>query len=404
MKILQVNCVYGQGSTGKITRDIHNALQKQNVESYVCYGRGANTEDRNVFRVASDSMSKIRKAIASVNGMPYRFTKLTNRILEKKITELQPDIVHLQCINGYFVDIYRLLCFLKEKNIPTVLTLHAEFMHTGGCGYAQECNQWVDGCQKCSRLKTGLGVIGLDRVKKNYHLMQQAFAGFENLIIVGVSDWICHRAQKSSITANACIVTIHNGIDTTKTFYPRDAQSIREKYGIPSEKKVVLTVVHSLTSEVKGGKTIISLARNSTDDNTIFIIVGADQVIENKPSNLILIPYTNGQDELAQIYSLADVFVIASKVDNYPTVCLEANCCGTPVVGFDVGGVAETIYPGMGQVVPYADIEALKKCIQKWACKKKDISRQTIFAALYENSKERMCADYVKLYKDILQK
>jgi glycosyltransferase involved in cell wall biosynthesis len=95
--------------------------------------------------------------------------------------------------------------------------------------------------------------------------------------------------------------------------------------------------------------------------------------------------------------------IMASKMDNYPTVCLEANCCGTPVVGFDVGGVAETIFPGMGEVVPYGNTEQLLERCLHWAEKKKDIPSQTISAVLKENSKERMTAEYISLYCKILE-
>ena len=402
MKVLQINCVYGSGSTGKITRDIHYALQKNGIESYVCYGRGPETKEENVTQVSSNLMSKVRKAVASINGMPYRFTKWTNRKLEKEIARIQPDIVHLQCINGYFTDIYRLLHFMKERKIPTVLSLHGEFMYTGGCGYATDCTQWVEGCKKCGRLRNGLGIVGLDNVKKNYRLMQQAFEGFEDLVIVGVSNWITDRAIRSKITKNAHSMNIYNGIDTAKVFFPREHTQIGEKYGIPEGKKVILTVVPSLLSEEKGGKTIIQIAENHTNEDVVFVIVGANQELENKPKNLILIPYTHGQGELAQIYSLADVFVMASKMDNYPTVCLEANCCGTPVVGFDVGGVAETIFPGMGEVVPYGNTEQLLERCLHWAEKKKDIPSQTISAVLEENSKERMTVEYIALYNKVL--
>ena len=49
-----------------------------------------------------------------------------------------PDIVHLQCINGYFVNIFRLVRWLKRHRIPTLLTLHAEFPYTANCGIAAE--------------------------------------------------------------------------------------------------------------------------------------------------------------------------------------------------------------------------------------------------------------------------
>ena len=398
MRVLQINCVYGQGSTGKITKDIHLALQEAGIESYVCYGRGKDTKDRNVIRTTTDGASRIRKLIAMVDGMPYRSSQLTNRKLEKVIQRLKPDIVHLQCINGFFVDIYLLLKFLKENNYATVITLHAEFMYTGGCGYALNCKQWVDGCRKCGRLRSGLGVVGFDRVKQNYEAMHQAFKQFDNLVVVGVSAWISGRARQSRIMRDCRVITIHNGIETKSVFYPRDTEKVFKKYNLSRDRRIVLSVVPDIESDLKGGKMMMELADTMDRDEFQLVVVGARGLIQDKPENLIVVPYTDSEIELAEIYSVANVFVLGSKMDNYPTVCIEANSCGTPVVGFDVGGVAETIYPGMGEVVPYGDIDSLKKKIDKWSKLKSQIPEDVRNAALKRNSKERMTEDYIKLY------
>lgn len=403
MRILQINCVYGSGSTGKITRDIHFGLLKNGIESFVCYGRGRDTEDKNVIRTASEFMSKVRRMESMIDGMPYRFARWTNKKIESEINRIDPDIVHLQCTNGFFVDIYRLLIFLKEKRVPTIITLHAEFMYTGGCGYAVKCDQWENGCTKCGRLKSGLGVIGLDRVRKNYELMFDAIHGFANLTIVGVSDWISHRALKSRIMRDCKVITIHNGIETQKVFHPQGTQKVKEKYNLDSNRHIILSVVPNLESDLKGGKVMMELARLMDASQYQFVVVGAREEVTVKPDNMVVIPYTESQNELSELYSVADVFVIGSKMDNYPTVCIEANSCGTPVVGFDVGGVSETIYPGMGEVVPYGEMENLIRCINKWSELKHSIQEELIAAVIQRNSKERMVEDYMDLYDRVLE-
>ena len=50
MKVLQVNCVYNNGSTGKIVFDIHNELKQHGFESVVCYGRGRKVTEPNVYK------------------------------------------------------------------------------------------------------------------------------------------------------------------------------------------------------------------------------------------------------------------------------------------------------------------------------------------------------------------
>ncbi|MCF0117892.1 MAG: glycosyltransferase [Bacilli bacterium] len=403
MKVIQINCVYGKGSTGKITADLHNALLENGVDSYVFYGRGIKSTDKNVIKVSRDFGSRVRRLFSSITGEIFAFSVLTNVKMHSMIKKIKPDLVHLQCINGYCFDVYRLISFLKKQNIPTVLTMHAEFMYTGGCGYSLECDQYKKGCVKCPRLKSGLGVYGFDRVKKNYKRMLNAFKNFD-VKVVGVSDWISNRAKESLIMQRNKIITIHNGINTNDVFYPREYYDLYKKYSIPTNKKIVLTVLPNLQSDLKGGPFFLKLAQEMLKrcSNFHFIIIGAKDTNINYCNNLTIISYTENQIELAKFYSMADVFFLGSKMDNYPTVCVEANSCGTPVVGFDVGGVSETIKENLGEVVPYGDIKLVEDKLIFWAERKSIISREIRDKIMAYNSTERMVSDYIFLYKEIL--
>lgn len=153
MKVLQVNCVYKNGSTGKITYDIHRELQTRGIESVVCYGRGEKTDEPGIYKTCGEFYSKINNLFSRFTGVMYGGCFFSTNKLISVIEKERPDIVHLHCINGYFVNIYRLVKWLKKKKIKTVLTLHAEFMHTANCGYALDCDRWKNGCGNCPRLK-----------------------------------------------------------------------------------------------------------------------------------------------------------------------------------------------------------------------------------------------------------
>ena len=56
-----------------------------------------------------------------------------------------------------------------------------------------------------------------------------------------------------------------------------------------------------------------------------------------------MISRTNSAVELAEIYTAADVFLNLTYEDNYPTVNLEAQACGTPVITYDTGGSVESV-------------------------------------------------------------
>lgn len=98
---------------------------------------------------------------------------------------------------------------------------------------------------------------------------------------------------------------------------------------------------------------------NNIEDNKItnskVIVHGAEHIYEAITGykykaderkyiyKIICIARTNTVMELVKIYSAADVFVNPTYEDNYPTVNLEAQACGTPVITYDTGGCKETV-------------------------------------------------------------
>ena len=100
MKVLQVNNVYKKGSTGKITYDIHSELLKQGIESVVCYGRGEKINEPHVYKTCGEVYSKINHLLSEFTGVMYGGCFFSTNKLIKIIKKENPDVVHLQCING----------------------------------------------------------------------------------------------------------------------------------------------------------------------------------------------------------------------------------------------------------------------------------------------------------------
>ena len=214
MKVLQVNVVYRKGSTGKIMADIHEELLRQGHESIVCYGRGEAINEPYVYKTCGELYSKINNAMTRITGVMYGGLSLSTRKLISIIEKEKPDVVHLHCINGYFVNIYKLIAWLKEHKVKTVLTLHAEFMYTANCGSALDCDKWLTGCGNCPRRKQEIRSFWRDGTAISWRRMKKAFEGFNALQIVGCSDWIAERAKSSPILGQIDATRIHNGIRT----------------------------------------------------------------------------------------------------------------------------------------------------------------------------------------------
>ena len=407
MKILQVNCVYKQGSTGKIVYDLHSEFQKNGMESVVCYGRGDIVRDQNVYKTCGELYSKLNNMLSRITGIMYAGCVLSTQKLIKIIKKEKPDIVHLHCINGYFVNIYRIVKYLRVNGIKTVLTLHAEFMFTGGCGYAIECTQWMKplGCgyPKCPRWRTETGSLFVDRTASMWKYMKEAFCGFDNLTVVSVSPWLMNRAQKSVIFSGKKNITIFNGIDT-KIFYPRDVKSKKEKWDL-RDKKILFHVTASFKRDkthIKGGYYILELAKRLKNENVVILVAGGHEDIPDAPDNLIFLGKIYDQKELADYYSIADLTVLTSKRETFSMVTVESLCCGTPIVGFCAGGPESIAIKEYSIFVPHGDIEALYKAVQMELTMGK--SREISEKATKMYSKQKMAQDYKKCYEELLRR
>ena len=177
-----------------------------------------------------------------------------------------------------------------------------------------------------------------DRSKRNFLLKKELFTGIPNLTIVTPSKWLAELVKQSFLNEYPVRV-INNGIDLT-VFKPTES-NFRKKCGLQN-KKIILGVA-SVWSERKGLNDFIKLA-DLIDSDTRIVLVGVNKKQKKHlPKNIVAIEKTNNEKELAEIYTAADVFFNPTYEDNYPTVNLEAQACGTPVVTYDTGGSGESV-------------------------------------------------------------
>ena len=274
-----------------------------------------------------------------------------------------PDIVHLQCINGYFVNIFRLVRWLKRHSVPTLLTLHAEFPYTANCGIAADCEKWRTGCGSCPQLRAQTGSLLFDRTAAAWKRMRDAFAGFSNCTVVSVSPWLRGRAEQAPVLAGLHHVTIGNGVETA-IFHPVAAVDLRRRY-TSARRRLVLHVTASFSPEqgsLKGGWYVLALAKRMPD--VTFAVVGNRDPLQNVPDNVLDIGRLEDQALLAAWYSAADAALLTSRRETFSLVTAESLCCGTPVVGFRAGGPESIAPPSCCEFVEYGDLDALEHALR----------------------------------------
>lgn len=400
LKVLQINNVYGIGSTGKLTKVLHDAIREDGFESVVLYGRGPEVRGPGIKRICGNFYGKANSLLSKVTGMRYGGCVLSTARTINLIKTEAPDVVHLQCINGNFVNIYWLVRWLKKHKIPTVLTLHAEFMYTANCSHAFECERWKTGCGSCPHLYRATKSIFLDRTHRSFQKMETAFTGFEPwLRVVSVSPWVMERATQSPILREKDHEVILNGLDTD-IFYPHVTPKLREQFQ-NGQKAIIFhasPMFRDRDGDIKGGAYVIELARRLRDRATV-IVAGKHELSGPVPENLVLLGEIRDQDLLAQYYTLADCTVLTSKRETFSMVCAESLCCGTPVLGFCAGAPERISLPAYSHFVPQGDMDALEQTVGRFLEEKLPERAKIAREAQKCYDKRHMIEQYEELYR-----
>lgn len=395
MRICHINTC-DNGSTGKIARGIIS--QNCRETDYLFVGKKT-TLLNNVIKIQNKIGNIFHRLISGLFDWDTSGSKYATHKLIKQLKKLKPDIVHLHNLHGYYVNYPMLFNYLKKNKIKTIWTLHDCWSFTGHCAHFiyMCCDKWIEGCYKCPNLSSYPRSLFFDRSKQLYKLKKRLYADMEGLTIVTPSKWLHDLASRSFLRKHN-ILTINNGIDLN-IFKPIE-NNFREKYNL--NKAFIVLGVAFEWGHRKGLDVFINLADN-LDENYQIVLVGTDAEIDRQlPANVISIHKTNNQQELAEIYSAADVFVNPTREDNFPTVNIEALACGIPVITFDTGGSPEIADETCGIVVPCDDVDSLKDNI-KYIRNFKPFSSEQCRKRAEKFDMSDKFMEYINLYSEKLE-
>lgn len=360
MKIVQINSVCGIRSTGRICTDIAEALGQDGHECKIAYGRETVPEkyEKYAVRVGSDFGVKVHAGLSRIFDRSGFYSKKATKKFVKWIKEYDPDIIHLHNLHGYYINIKILFDYLKKANKPVIWTLHDCWPFTGHCSYFDYigCNKWQTLCRRCPQKKKYPASLIFDNSEKNYKIKSKIFNGISNLTIVTPSEWLA-QLLKQSFFKDYPVKVINNGIDLT-VFKPTPSD-FKEKNNL-LDKKIILGVA-SVWDARKGLNDFVELSKLLDDAYKIVLVGISETQKRNLPTNILTISRTNSISELAEIYSASYVLFNPTYEDNYPTVNLEAQACGTPVITYNSGGSAESVPDG--NVVEKADVNGAYRLI-----------------------------------------
>ena len=352
MRVLQINTVYGQGSTGKIVESLHDFCLSNNIDCVSGY-RALNKKERydDTIRLSSAIDNRVHNFLSRFTMFKGFFSVFKTIGFIRKIKTLSPDLIHLHNLHGSYINIPILFRYIKKNNIPVVWTLHDCWAFTAICSHftLDECSRWTDGCGNCPQRKK-LSSAAFDLSHTVWKLKKRYFTSLNDVTVVTPSNWLAGLVKKSFLNCYD-VKTIFNGIDLN-VFKPTESPFRKDN---KLEDKFIVLGVSFNWGYSKGLDVFVELSKN-LPDNFAIILVGTDaDTAKNLPDRIITIQRTNNINELAEIYSAADVFVNPTREEVLGLVNIEALACGTPVVTFDAGGSPECIDDTCGKVIEIDD-------------------------------------------------
>lgn len=356
--LVQVNSVINKGSTGRICQGIGELAEELGWSHFVAYGRDSNQTDLKCYRTGDkwDNYFHVAKSLLfDAQGLGSK--KATANLCEW-LDQVSPNLIHLHNLHGHYINIPYLFNYLKKVNVPVVWTLHDCWSYTGHCTYYSDidCVKWQHKCFECPKYSNYPKSLFLDRSTANFDLKKSLYAGFEDLHIVTVSDWLRHEVSQSFL-GERDIRTIHNGVDTA-VFHPNyDFSSINEEYSLKN--KFVALAAATAWSPTKGLSDYVALSRFLKDDEIIVLIGLDDKTIAKLPYNVLGISRTESQQELARWYNRANVVLNLSTQETFGMTTVEGFACGTPSIVYNSTASPELITSKVGFFVEPGDIRAV---------------------------------------------
>ena len=401
MKVVQINAIYGSKSTGTIVKEIQSCCELQGIEGYVAYSI-ADRPDNEVprgYHIGNKLTVNWHALISRLFGKQAYYNRFTTWKFLRWLDKNNPDVVHLHNLHNNYIHLNMLLRYLAKHDIATVITMHDCWYFTGGCMHYASigCQRWQTGCGKCPKWRQ-IPSFFFDCTRSVLKDRKQYLSAIPRLTMVGASEWVA-KEMKQSLLKDLNITFIHNGFDLN--IFSPSVSDKRKGLGIEN-KFVVLGPASKWMSTIN--KPTLDYFISQMSDDMVLVLFGCTEINNTPPSNVLLIGYTKSPKEMAELYSMADVFVNCSREDTLSSLNMECQACGTPVVTYDATGSKETVDGECGFAAPTGDAEALwEKVLEVRSIGKDAFSTQCRQWVSDNFEKITNYEKYISLYRQITE-
>lgn len=389
-----------------------NALNRSGEVEAKMLVRDNKCHDKNVLTIGNSLCNKLKFAFE--RGLIWSWNRFSrNNLFQVSIANTGYDVTKAEAFNN--VDIIHIhwtqqgfLSLNDMKKIfssgkPVVWTMHDMWACTGICHHSEECEKFMSHCHSCQYLTASNGK------DLSYRIFERKKRLYQNsdFTVVACSRWLQGKAQSSALLKGKRIVCIPNPIDD-KLFSPLPEEEARKELGLPLNAKLVLFASQKVTDKRKGIDYLVAAAKILKEKGTDmeFVIMGgkSDDVTSILPFKCHSLGYIDSEEKAAKVYNACNLFVTPSLMENLPNTIMEAMACGTPCVGFNIGGIPEMIdHKTNGYVAEYKSASDLAEGIS-WVIENseyKKISQVARDKVLKEYSEKTVAQKFVDLYKSI---
>jgi len=401
LKIVHINSSV-KGGAARVILDLSSRLNlDSNFDSVLAYGRHETNTDDYLYKMTAEPEVILHGCITRLTGIEGKGTLFSTKRLIRYIENNQFDLVHLHNLHGYYLNFSLLISYLKKKSIPVVWTLHDCWSFTGSCAYLFDCKKYLSGCGRCPNINTYPRNF-IDNSAYMWNIKKQAFSEGWQPVIVTPSKWLADTVKRSYLGEHR-IAVIPNGIDVG-VFKSYEKESARLELGIPADGRVILFIAADLNDMRKGVKYFFEAVQKISDIENLIIVTAGQKIKEGLDikADMREFGYLTDKSYLAKLYSAADVFCITSLDEIFGLTVSEAMACGTPVVGFNIGGISEQVTADCGILVAPKDVNALAEALQSIIHEdnKEKIYAKNCRQRVMDNyTAELMMERYVKLYR-----
>lgn len=373
MKIVHINTNSSSGGAAIAARRHCEAMRRAGIDAKIIAYRGKEDKLTTLYPYKKiPFLQQIKDSLfyrAAKKLVSYSSWNIESSDFDiTKAEDIQnADIIYIHWVAGYIgtEGVRKIL----ELGKPVIWYMHDMNPLTGGCHYAFDCKGYLTDCSDCPELMY-LKCLAKRQLRK--HIV---WSEYPNMIGVAPSQWLTECIKQSSIFKGLKAICIPNVIDT-ELFKPLNKTAVRAKYHLPQDKKLIMFASMGAHNRYKGSDYLVQVIEKLTkEENYEYVVAGVANLelfSAETQKRIHSLGIIKGEQQMAEIYNAADVYLITSMAENFPNVIIESMACGIPAVGFTTGGIKDQIqHRRNGWIVEQRDTDGLIKGIH-WVLNEAD--------------------------------